>query len=58
MKAERGDYIKFGGITSQVVDIGDNLDGTENYFTVSGHVINETDLTIDDVLLVSEVEIG
>ena len=58
MKAEIGDYIKFYGITSQVIGISDNLDSTENYNTVSGHSINETELTIDDVLLASEVEIG
>jgi hypothetical protein len=64
MKARVGDYIRFDpqdqdGVKlysiSRVVGISDCLDGSEEYDTESGHTINENDLTIDDVLLESEV---
>jgi len=70
MKAEIGDYIKFMGfadddeitpsvpMTSKVIGISDCLDGSEDYDTANGYTINQGALSIDDVLLASEVEIG
>lgn len=63
MKAEVGDYIKFSlpgsdkKVISKVIDVVVYTSG-ENYETENGWYISETELTIDDILLPSEVEIG
>lgn len=63
MKAEVGDYIKFSlpgsdkKVISKVIGVVVYTSG-ENYETENGWCISETELTIDDILLPSEVEIG
>jgi hypothetical protein len=62
MKAQVGDYIKFSDpmtgeqVVSKVVSINDLF--AQYHLTESGHYISEDVLTIDDVLLESEMEIA
>lgn len=57
MKAQIGDYIKFDFDISKVTDIQE-VDGEWFYFLDNGRIVGEDEITIDDIMLESEVVKG